>query len=119
MQQQNFSEPLPAFGSGIEFRPSKKAKQQGPSQGPQKSAMLSELSLSDDMDADGASTDVAVQPMSKSELVSATCAGCQNRCHFGDLQSAPPPFCFEVCTQQQPVAWFHRMVRFLMYHYLC
>lgn len=77
MQQQNSREPLPAFGSGIEFRPTKKAKQQGPSQGPQKSAMLPDLSLSADMDADGGSNDVAVQPVLKAELVSAVCAGFQ------------------------------------------
>lgn len=83
MQQQNSTEPLPAFGSGIEFRPTKKAKQQGPSQGPQRSAMLPELSLNDDMDADGGSNDVAIQPVSKPELVSFACAGCKN-CSYPD-----------------------------------
>ena len=77
MQQQDPREPLPAFGSGIEFRPTKKAKQQGSSQGPQKSAALPNLPLDDDMDDDGGGNDVAMQQVSQPALVSFECAWCQ------------------------------------------
>ena len=81
--QQESREPLAAFGSGIEFRPTKKAKQQGSSQGPQKSAALPNLALDDDIDDDGGGNDVAMQPLSKPALVSFEHTCCQD-CFYMD-----------------------------------
>lgn len=52
---------LPAFGSGIQFRPTKKVKQQGPSQCAQKTSPAPNLVLSD--------KDEDMRPASKPALV--------------------------------------------------
>lgn len=69
MPHQESREPLPAFGSGIQFRPTKKAKQQGLIQNSQKSAAVSNLALDDGSD------DVDVQMVSIPVLVSFECDG--------------------------------------------
>lgn len=56
---------LPAFGSGIQFRPTKKVKQQGPSQCAQKTSPAPNLVLSD--------KDEDMRPASKPALVEASC----------------------------------------------
>ena len=83
MQPQDPREPLPAFGSGIEFRPTKKAKQQG-SIGTPKLAALPNLALDDDMNDDGEANDVAMRTVSKPALVSFEFAWCQN-CFYMDV----------------------------------
>ena len=69
MQHQDSREPLPAFGSGIQFRPTKKAKQQGSIQNSQKSAAVPNLALDDGSDG------VDVQMVSIPVLVSFECDG--------------------------------------------
>ena len=98
MTQQEDREVLPAFGSGIEFRPTKKAKQQGSSQGPQKSMALSNLAPDDDIADDGGGNDVAMQPVSKPAMVSYECMWCKFRC-YADLWS----FCATTTCTLSPV----------------
>ncbi|KAL3142675.1 hypothetical protein ABBQ38_002981 [Trebouxia sp. C0009 RCD-2024] len=75
MQQEEAKEPLPAFGSGMQFRPTKKVKQQGSSQAPQRSAAVS--NRDDEMEADDGMhdemEDADMQPVTKPRLIEATC----------------------------------------------
>lgn len=66
-QPQEAREPLPAFGSGIAFRPTKKVKQQASSQAFQKSAAVS--NPNDELDADDGMDDADMQPVSQHMMV--------------------------------------------------
>lgn len=70
-QPQEAREPLPAFGSGIAFRPTKKVKQQASSQAFQKSAAVS--NPNDELDADDGMDDADMQPVSQHMMVEASC----------------------------------------------
>lgn len=85
MQQEEAKEPLPAFGSGMQFRPTKKVKQQGSSQAPQRSAAVS--NRDDEMEADDGMhdemEDADMQPVTKPRLVGLlTVAGCLTCFHL-------------------------------------
>lgn len=84
-QQEEAREPLPAFGSGIQFRPTKKVKQQGSSPTSQRSAAVS--ARVDDMEADDGMhdemDDTDMQPVSKPRPVGLlSMAGCLTCCHW-------------------------------------
>ena len=94
-QQQEAREPLPAFGSGIQFRPTKKVKQQGSSQASQKSAAVphihGEMDAADEMDDE--MEDADVQPVSKPRVVSlGVCWLSDLLSYVCPMQQAGPPF---------------------------
>ena len=81
-QSQEPKEPLPAFGSGIQFRPTKKAKQQPTTQAPQKPVAASNLALQDEIEQESedalmlpAAEPVAVRSLSHSF---GKCSYCQS-----------------------------------------
>ena len=70
MQHQELNEPLPAFGSGIQFRPSKKARQQGSTAVPVSAASVVKSVVAQNMDDDDQNNEEAEMPLKKSYPVS-------------------------------------------------
>jgi hypothetical protein len=79
MQHQESNEPLPAFGSGIQFRPSKKARQQGSAAVPVSAAPVVKSVVSQSIEDDDQNNEEDEMPLKKSYPVSGmtfTCFWC-------------------------------------------
>ena len=76
-QPEESRDSLPAFGSGIQFRPTKKVKQQGSTLTAQRPGPTPTLVLKDEDEHKDGSDDEDMQPVSKPALVSLVMPHCQ------------------------------------------
>lgn len=72
-QHQEANEPLPAFGSGIQFRPSKKARQQGSTAAPVYATSVVKSVISQSMEDDDQNNEEDGMPLMKSHPAEASC----------------------------------------------